>query len=102
LQEEHEVVGETNAELGLRRILTDAGFDLVMCDLMMPGMSGMDIYAHVARERPGFERRFVFVTAGPYNGQAEAFLAGVPNARLIKPLSASELQTLVHHTSHPA
>ena len=86
LKEKHDVVGETNPELGLGRILSDSGFDVVMCDLMMPGMSGMEIYAHVARQRPGLERRFVFVTAGPYTGQAQAFLAGVPNARLVKPL----------------
>ncbi len=102
LQENHEVVGETSPENGLGRILKDADFDLVMCDLMMPGMSGMDIYAEVARERPGFERRFVFVTAGPYNGQAEAFLAGVPNARLMKPLSATQIQGLVQQASYPA
>jgi len=102
LQEEHDVVGETSPERGLGRILSDAGFDLVMCDLMMPGMSGMDIYAQIARERPGLERRFVFVTAGPYSSQAEAFLAGVPNARLIKPLSAIDLQALVHQAAYPA
>jgi PAS domain S-box-containing protein len=102
LKEKHDVVGETNPERGLGRILSDVDFDLVMCDLMMPGMSGMEIYAQVARERPGLERRFVFVTAGPYTGQAQAFLAGVPNARLIKPLSASELQLLVHQASYPA
>ena len=73
LREKHEVVGETNPKLALDRILADAAFDVVMCDLMMPGMSGMEIYAQVARERPGFERRFVFVTAGPYTGQAQAY-----------------------------
>ena len=96
LKEKHDVVGETNPARGLGRILNDAGFDVVMCDLMMPGLSGMEIYAQVARDRPGFERRFVFVTAGPYTGHAQAFLAGVPNARLIKPLSASQIQSLVH------
>jgi CheY-like chemotaxis protein len=95
LKEMHEVVGETDPARGLGRILSDATFDMVMCDLMMPGMSGMEIYAQVARSRPGFERRFVFVTAGPYTGQAQAFLAGVPNARLVKPLSASQIQSLV-------
>jgi PAS domain S-box-containing protein len=96
LKEKHDVVGETNPERGLGRILDDAGFDLVMCDLMMPGLSGMEIYAQVARDRPGLERRFVFVTAGPYTGPAQAFLAGVPNARIVKPLSASQIQSLVH------
>jgi len=95
LKEKHDVVGETNSELGLGRILSDSGFDVVMCDLMMPGMSGMEIYAHVARQRPGLEQRFVFVTAGPYTGQAQAFLASVPNARLVKPLSAKDLQSIV-------
>src|SRR5262249_9155375 len=56
LKDKHDVVGETNPELGLGRILSDTEFDLVMCDLMMPGMSGMELYAKVARERPGFER----------------------------------------------
>jgi PAS domain S-box-containing protein len=96
LKEKHDVIGETNPERGLGRILNDAGFDMVMCDLMMPGLSGMEIYAQVARDRPGFEKCFVFVAAGAYTVQAQAFLAGVPNARLIKPLSASQIHSLVH------
>jgi PAS domain S-box-containing protein len=99
LREQHDVIGETNPERGLGRILTDPPYQVVMCDLMMPGLSGMEIYARVARERPGLERTFVFVTAGPYDSQAESFLAAVPNPRLNKPISADQLHSLVHEVA---
>ena len=87
----HDVAGETDPRVGLERIASGEDFDVVLCDLMMPGLSGMDVYERVATERPGFERRFVFVTAGAYTEPTRAFLAAVPNARVMKPFTSDEL-----------
>ena len=45
LIQEHDVLTETNAAEALKRLVGGEQFDLVMCDLMMPHMSGMDFYA---------------------------------------------------------
>jgi signal transduction histidine kinase len=96
LRDAHDVVGETDPAVGLDRILAEPTFDLILCDLMMPGVSGMDIYERVHRERPGFEQRMVFISGGPYTQRARKFLESVPNRRLVKPLSISSLLSLVN------
>jgi PAS domain S-box-containing protein len=95
LREAHDVVCETDAAAGLDRILGDPPFDVVLCDLMMPGMTGMDIYESVARQRPGLEQRIVFMTGGPYTQRARSFLESIPNRKLMKPLSANHLLALL-------
>jgi CheY-like chemotaxis protein len=91
----HDVVVETRATDGLARVLDDGAFDLVLCDLMMPGMTGMDVYEEVARCRPGLERRFAFLTGGAYTARSQGFLERISNARLMKPFTSQALVELV-------
>jgi CheY-like chemotaxis protein len=91
----HEVICETDSAAGLGRILSEPAFDVVLCDLMMPGLTGMDIYESVARDRPGLEERMVFLTGGPYTQRATAFLESVPNRKFLKPISAARLSEIV-------
>ena len=95
LRDAHDVVGETDPAIGLDRILSDPTFDLIFCDLMMPGLTGMEIYERVRRERPGLEKRFVFLSGGTYTQRARSFLESVPNRRFMKPLSISSLASLI-------
>jgi len=95
LRDVHDVVGETDPAIGLDRILSDPTFDLIFCDLMMPGLTGMEIYERVRRERPGLEKRFVFLSGGTYTQRARSFLESVPNRRFMKPLSISSLASLI-------
>jgi CheY-like chemotaxis protein len=85
------VVGETTPERALARIMTEAPFDAIVCDVMMPGMTGVDLHQRVARDRPGAEARFVFVTGGTYTARTHEYLERVPNARLAKPLDVARL-----------
>jgi CheY-like chemotaxis protein len=54
------LVTETTPMRALDLILTGARFDAVVCDVMMPGMSGIDLHERVALERPDIAARFVF------------------------------------------
>lgn len=69
-------------------------FDLVLCDVMMPGMGGMDVYDALANE-PAQLSRIVFMTGGAFGDRARAFLDSIPNARLDKPISIGELRRFV-------
>jgi PAS domain S-box-containing protein len=80
---------------GLARLENDAPYDIVLCDLMMPDMTGMDVYAEVAKKRPGAEARFVFMTGGAFTPRATDFLAQVPNRRLEKPFETALLRAIV-------
>ena len=70
-------------------------FDVVFCDLMMPGMSGIELFERVRAEHPGIERRIVFMTGGAATPLASAFLASVDNRRVEKPFSLGLLDFIV-------
>jgi PAS domain S-box-containing protein len=85
----------TDAREGLALLVDGGQYDVVLCDLMMPDMTGMDLYAEIARRRPGFEHRFVFMTGGAFTPRASEFLARVKNRRLEKPFQPSVLEVIV-------
>lgn len=73
-------------------LLTTREVDAVICDLMMPGMTGMDLHAEAARLRPGLERRFVFMTGGAFTPRAVEFLAQTKAPVLEKPFAVAALR----------
>ncbi len=95
LEDEHDVVCFEKPREALRALLQDAGYDLVFCDVMMPELSGMDIYQVLRFNRPGYESRIVFMTGGAFTAPAKRFLSHVPNQRLEKPFNLKMLRRLV-------
>jgi len=91
----HEVVAVTSARDALDRLEADARFDVVLCDLMMPEMTGMDLHAELSRRAPSLARRMVFLTGGAFTARAREFLDGVKNARVEKPFDPEGLRGLV-------
>jgi PAS domain S-box-containing protein len=86
----------TEAREGLARLVDgNKSYDIVLCDLMMPDMTGMDLFAEVARRRPGIERTFVFMTGGAFTPRATEFLAQIKNRRLEKPFETAALKAIV-------
>lgn len=84
-----------DAQSGLSLIL-EREFDVVLCDLMMPTMNGMELHRRVADRRPDVARRIVFMTGGAFDPTMSDFLNSVPNRRLDKPFDAQELRDAVH------
>jgi PAS domain S-box-containing protein len=101
LAPQHEVVSATS---GREALATLAGedFDVVFCDLMMPGMSGTELYHRIKAERPGMEARIVFMTGGAFTAGAADFLASVPNRRLEKPFSLGLIEQIVRDMARGA
>jgi PAS domain S-box-containing protein len=92
---EHDVVATTSGRDALAAVRSGPDFDVVFCDLMMPGMSGMELYEQLRNERSGFERRIVFMTGGAFTPRAAEFLASVDNRRLEKPFSLGLVERIV-------
>ncbi|HXU06256.1 MAG TPA: ATP-binding protein [Polyangia bacterium] len=72
-----------------------ARFDVVLCDLQMPEMSGMELHAAVMQRYPALASRFVFVTGGAFSGDARRFLEESVPAVIQKPFNVDELLRLV-------
>jgi PAS domain S-box-containing protein len=79
----------------LALLATGRPFDVVLCDLMMPDVSGMDVYERVAVERPDLAPAFVFVTGGAFTARARAFVDTVGLPVLEKPFDLGKLPELL-------
>lgn len=79
----------------LSRLEKDAHFDLVLCDLMMPDVSGAAVYEAVKRSYPALVRCFVFMTGGAFTERAREFLAKHPGAQLEKPFNIDDIEKLL-------
>ncbi len=65
---------ESDAAQALERLLSGQAYDLVYCDLMMKGMSGMELAAELEARAPERAARLVFMTGGAFTPRAAAFL----------------------------
>ena len=79
---------------GLHEIMKD-GFDLIICDMMMPRMGGEMFYWAVTRVRPATAQRFVFITGYPNNPAIEFFFKRVNATVLIKPFKLKALDSTI-------
>jgi PAS domain S-box-containing protein len=95
LEPEGEVVLVDRAREALERVRAGERFDVIVCDLMMPDLSGMALHAAVQELDPGIAARMVFVTGGAFTDAAREFLERVPNARLEKPIDRAALREAV-------
>ena len=91
IEDEHDVEVVTSGEQAFGRLEAGADYDVVLCDLMMAGMSGMDVHARLSTRRPALAGRVVFMTGGAFSASAQRFLDEVKNPRLDKPFSRSEV-----------
>lgn len=93
---EHDVVLSSAAATALQRINEGEEFDVILCDLMMPQMTGMELYGELVRTAPTQADRVVFLSGGAFTAAARAFLDDVPNPHLEKPFDTRQLLALVN------
>lgn len=94
LSHEHEVTVLNSALEALALLRGGSEFDVILCDLMMPRMSGAQLYREVARFSPRQAAATVLMTGGLVPPDAADLLAsGV--RRLAKPFNLDELRTVI-------
>jgi len=79
-----------DGEEGLTR-LTEAHYDLIVCDLKMPRIDGMQFYRAMAAATPALARRVIFVTGDVAGTDAERFLEETGCRWLSKPFRLGDL-----------
>jgi signal transduction histidine kinase/CheY-like chemotaxis protein len=92
---EHDVTIVTCVPDALNAIESQPPFDVILSDLMMPGVSGMNFYDELLRRSPALAERLVFVTGGASTPAAIDFLARVQNERVEKPFDTKALRAIV-------
>jgi len=98
---EHDVTAVNRAREALELLDGGARFDVILCDVMMPEMTGMALHAELRRRIPDQADRVVFMTGGAFTPGAVAFLEAVPNPKAPKPLDRSLLRKLLDEMSGP-
>ncbi|MDB4960907.1 MAG: Sensory box histidine kinase/response regulator [Myxococcales bacterium] len=94
LEDHHDVVTASSGVDGLELAITGA-FDAIVCDVMMPGVDGAEVYRRVALARPGQEKRIIFITGGTFTRELDEFLATTPNRLLLKPFKLEAVLSAV-------
>jgi two-component system, NtrC family, sensor kinase len=94
----HELVLASNGREALERLEADPRFDLILCDLMMPELTGMDVYRYVSERHPELKERIVFITGGAFTPDTKRFLQEVSNPVVTKPFELNSIRSLVSGT----
>ncbi len=95
LQADHDVFMVTSAREALVGIQAGETFDLILSDLMMPELTGMEFHVALATLAPELVPRIVFVTGGATREETQQFLDTVENRVLHKPVAPAELRAIV-------
>ena len=76
--------------------LARSPFDVIVCDLSMPRMSGAQIHAALTEQDPDAAARMVIVTGGAYSNASEEFLRRSGCPQVPKPFTPTELMGAIH------
>jgi PAS domain S-box-containing protein len=95
LPPEQEVFFEADPRRALARVRCGEAFDVVLCDLAMPEMSGLQFHAAVASASPALAAKMIFMTGGAFDTAAREFLAQSGKTCLPKPFAPDVLRQAV-------
>ena len=90
-----DVVTASDGRRALSMLDKDADFDLLLCDAVMPGLTGVEFWSEVVFKHPSLIDRIVFVTHGVQSTGDEAFLSSGAVQVLREPYSLESLRRLV-------
>jgi PAS domain S-box-containing protein len=95
LAPEHDAEVSTTARAALSRLESGHEFDVILCDLMMPDMSGMELFETIEQRFPAVAPRVVFLSGGAFTPAARSFRERVSNPFLDKPCAPGVLRDTV-------
>ena len=92
---EHETHTCTDAREASALLLSGSRFDVILCDFLMPGLSGHDFFRAVSSIDPAMAERIVFITGAASLPEVQAFLSSISNVVLEKPFTRVALRDAV-------
>lgn len=91
----HEVTVALGGAEAIELLARDPNFDVVICDLMMPGVDGLAVHHFLRQKRSPLLSRLIFASGGALTDEARSFVAQARNMCLDKPLSRELLLSVV-------
>jgi signal transduction histidine kinase/ActR/RegA family two-component response regulator len=103
LQSDADVSVLTDGHIAVEKLAAGERWDVILCDLMMPAFSGMEMYREALMRAPDAAGRFVFMTAGAFTPRARAFVENVANRCIEKPIDVERVRDIVRSglPAHP-
>ena len=92
---DHDVTVAISAREALDKFEAGDRFDVILCDVMMPELSGMDLHTRLATLAPEQVERMVFMTGGAFTKQAAEFFDHVANPTIEKPFDRAALLSVI-------
>jgi len=92
----HEVVTAESGAAAIELFERDQNFDLIICDMMMPAVSGMDLHKWLVDKNPDLAENVLFITGGAFTPKTREYLARVDNLQVEKPFDAKDLLRMVN------
>jgi len=74
-------------------------FDVIICDLRMPHLSGREMYTKLVRQDPRVAERIIFATGDTVRGDTLQFLEALGRPYLHKPFTLAELRAALGHAA---
>ena len=94
----YQVSTASNGEEALAMLPGEPEFRVILCDLMMPGHTGIELYQLIKERHPHLAPRIVFMSGGIFLPQTQEFLTKLPNPVLEKPFEVESLLHVVKET----
>jgi CheY-like chemotaxis protein len=91
----HDVTTVVDARDALAKLEAGERYDVIISDLMMPGMNGMQLHAAIAEVAPEQVARMMFMTGGAFTPEARAFFDQVGSPTLEKPFDKAGLLAVI-------
>ncbi len=94
LRAHHDVMAMTDAREALALLTAGEVYDLIFCDLMMPNLSGIEVYELVKATSSPMASKIVFMTGGAFTATAQDFLRQHGNTHVTKPFTAETIRSV--------
>jgi CheY-like chemotaxis protein len=98
LGRDYEVTAVPSAREALD-LIPSREWDVILCDLHMPDLDGVEFHHRLRRSYPELMRRLAFVTGGAFTPRAESFLRSVTLPVLWKPVTPDDLRAFVEEVA---
>ncbi len=95
LRSDYEVIAVTSAQLGLEQLSEREDIGCILCDLMMPEMTGMEFYEELRERFPEYVSRVAFLSGGAFTPEAKQFISAGEHSVIEKPFRPEQLRSAV-------